>query len=111
MKKIVEKEIAFCDICETDINVYYECDICGKHVCYEHKGHVVQFGHSVWCSGSGDGTYCNECLAENKNDSLILAYRVIQNLRDESKEWNAAFEVRAKSAEEYIKTLRKKNND
>ncbi len=106
MKKKVTKELDVCDWCNTDEPVYNKCSICGKHACYDHKKeYMTEFPHAVCFSGTGDGTYCNECLLKHPPDELRLAYLEIQRLREEQKQYYKDFERRSKLAEERVKEL------
>lgn len=108
MKKTVEKETTFCDVCGKE---YPYCDVClscGKEVCHEcAKTEGVEYKHSVWASGSGDGFYCNECDSKLKKtgDKLHAAYRKIVSLRNEQEGFYKDFKARGDKAEADLKKL------
>ncbi len=107
MRETVQQEIKVCDFCESKENVFNTCSICGKDICYKcHKTGGVTFHQSCFYSGSGDGCYCDMCLAENANDELILAYRKIVTLGTERDAYYKDFEVRHTVAEKAIKAIR-----
>lgn len=109
MKKMVEVEQTFCDICGKE--AWDPCLKCGKDFCWECKEkHGVIFPHSVTFSGSGDGFYCHDCeekMASEKKDQLYLAYLEIDLLRRQHKAWYEDFERRSGEAERYLEKLRK----
>ena len=108
MKKKVMREVNFCDFCDAE-DCYYSCNVCGKHVCYDCKKiYTIEYSHSVYCSGSGDGLYCNECDSKT-NDTLIRAYRKIKALRNEIEGWNAQFQIKKTQAESELKKLIENN--
>lgn len=104
MKVTKQKEITCCDFCG-DEGTYEKCRACGKDVCYEcQKTQGVEYPHSVYCSGSGDGFYCHSC-DKSANDQLHKAYRAIQALRRENDGFYADFRNRTKAAEDRLKEL------
>lgn len=108
MKKIVSKETSFCDKCGKETYVT-KCNNCDKEHCWEcRKIEGIEYTHSVHCSGSGDGYYCNLCDAElrkAKTDELHNSYLTIQRLRDESENFYKDWNNRVKLADEKAKEL------
>ena len=108
MKKTEQIEIGYCDFCGEG-NCYYTCDVCGKDICYDcRKIHAIEYYHSIYTSGSGDGLYCAECDVKT-NDDLIQKYRQIKSLRHELDGWNARFDIKRKAAELELKQLIERN--
>jgi len=107
MKKLVEIEQTICDICGKR-EAYYKCNGCGIDICYECiEVHAVKYSHSLYCSGSGDGLYCNDCNEKlsKSDDKLYKAYVKIQMLKNEAKGWSEDFNQRSKLAEAKLQTL------
>lgn len=111
MKKIIMKEVTFCDKCKEEDSYPDTCLCCGTQMCSTcAEKHGIEYPHSVYCSGSGDGFYCKPCdakLTASGTDMLHKAYQVIQSLRSELEDWSRAFKQRAKAAETLVKTLAK----
>lgn len=111
MRKIVEKEVTFCDFCGAE-NYVEPCLKCGKEACWECKKKPevgVEYSHAVYFCGGGDGFYCRPCdlaLSESQADAKHNAYVAIRSLRDELKGWQVSFEKRQKIAEEQVRTAR-----
>ena len=115
MKKIVEREVIFCNFCESDNSVYYHCNGCGKDFCYkcQNKKAVGQkFAHAVHFSGSCDCFLCMDCLANPTPETkeILAGYLKIQQLRNEAKSWNDDFDKRCKTAEAEVNKIVKKYN-
>jgi hypothetical protein len=56
MKKVIEKEVEFCDVCTKEMDYGNRCLICGKAMCYEcRKVHMTTFNHAIGFSGSDAG--------------------------------------------------------
>jgi peptide methionine sulfoxide reductase MsrB len=110
MKKKLEKETTFCDICGEEQRYCYVCLNCKMDFCYEcaRKKGVLYKSNVVYNSGCGDGFYCEKCDAEltKTNDMLNGAYRKILSLRNEHKSWNKEFQKRAYNAEAVLVKLR-----
>ena len=111
MKKPVQVEQSFCDVCGKQSSGYCVCNYCGKEFCYDcEKTEAVNYAHAVSFSGSGDGLYCNECdqkLTKSKEDKKHNAYRVIASLDAERAGWYADFKKRLDKAEEALKSMDK----
>jgi len=109
MKKTVEREVEFCDICEKEVAYASPCLICGKVLCYEcKKTAATEFHHAVYFSGSGDGLYCNECLSKpipEEHIAVLQAYKTIIALINEATSWGEGFQARSKEAETKLKQL------
>lgn len=113
MKKAIAKNVFICDECqerEVDYPPNSECFRCHKIFCYECKDkRAVEYKHSVWFSGSGDGLYCVKCddyLAHYPGeDKLFDAYVAILHLRNEEAEWAKTFKIKAQSVEDVLKRL------
>lgn len=106
MKKTIKREEVFCDYCAK--GSYEKCLGCKKDICWDcQKTKGIDFKHSVHFSGSGDGFYCNECLGNKEVTStpLFKAYKEINNLRNEQKNWYDDFRKRADTAENHLKLL------
>ena len=115
MKKMTEKQITFCDACESDDSVFYHCEGCNKDFCYKCQEKKVvgqKFTHAIHFSGSTDCFLCMECLAKPtpKVKELLAAYLKIQQLRNEGKSWNEDFDKRCKMAEKEVNIIAKKHN-
>lgn len=109
MKKIVEKEVEFCDYCNREAGWVYACGNCSKGACYECKSRVgVEYSRGIYGGGTGDGFYCSPCdiaLSESGHDQKHNAYRVVRSLRDEYEGWSKNFEKRRKKAEADLEAL------
>lgn len=109
MKKTVTIERDHCDGCGKP-EYTEKCLVCGAEYCYDcrAKGKMVEYPHSVYCSGSGDGAYCVACdtklLVENKNP-LHKAFVTISTLRDESERFQKDFQRRCNDAENHLASL------
>jgi len=107
MKKLIEIEQTFCDFCGRD-DCHDKCLGCGKDICYTCKKiEAKEYRHAVYCSGSGDGTYCHGCDLEKRKsgDKLHAAYRMIESLRNEMEGFSVNFKHRSDKAEAEIKAL------
>ncbi len=108
MKKVVSKEMNFCDVCTGESNQWDVCQSCGKNICHKCKpANAKEYGHSVYCSVSGAGLYCLECdqrltKAGNKKHR---AYKLIESLRNENRGFNEEFQKRATEAESELKSF------
>ena len=87
---MVEVEIKVCDVCGNEEHVYDTCLKCGNDYCYDcAKVSGVDYRHSVYSSGSGDGYFCNKCIVEIRNNpqdkyyNLHEAYLNVARLRKE----------------------------
>lgn len=111
-KKTKIVEYRQCDFCtDTYQDCYRHCLGCGKDVCYECMKRVgVEYPHSFWCTGTGDGFYCHDCDASD-NSALHNAYQTIRSLRLEANGYHENFKARAEAVENRIKKLLEKNND
>ena len=111
MKKMVLKEIYYCDSCGKEAYVT-PCLKCGVEHCWEcRKTEGKEYPHSVYATGSGDGYYCSSCeaiLKDTGSDERYVAYRVIASLRKEEEVWGTDYQRRRKIAEERLKALNKK---
>lgn len=111
MKKTIEKEIDVCDECGDEQHVYYKCKHCGIDHCWDcREEHGEQYAHSVHCSGSGDGYYCNACdnkLRDSKANALYNSYQGIQHLRKEENMFYVSFKERKNMAESKLQNLLK----
>lgn len=108
MLKTVEQEAAFCDFCGKKTDAYYHCDVCGKHHCYDcRQKHIVEYPHSVYCSGSGDMVVCKgECDDKFVATAIGMAYLEISRLRREQAAISETFDAKCKAATERAKQLR-----
>ena len=114
MKRIIEKEVVFCDSCQKE--AYTDtCLRCGVQHCYDcRKTKGVEYKHAVHFSGSGDGYYCNQCdgiLYSTGDDKLHSAYVKIKNLRKESELFYIDFDKRTKKAETILEIMEDKKNE
>ena len=107
MKKEIKIERIFCDVCEKDAG-YNTCLGCGKEFCYDcKKTDAIEYKHSVFFQGSGDGLYCPKCdkkMREN-GDKLHAAYRQIKKLKNEYIGFYDDFNKRNEKAEAELKKL------
>lgn len=109
MKKIVSVEATICDTCGKS-GALYQCNACGKDFCYDcaNGGAGKKFPHGVHFSGSGDGFFCNACLATElppEKSKLLMAYKKITALRHEEAGWYEDFQERSKTAENELQAL------
>jgi len=108
MKRVIEKEVTICDKCNKETYVR-KCLKCGVEHCWDcRQTEGVEYTHSVWSSGSGDGYYCNKCDTELKkthSDKLHSAYLTIEDLGIEYNSFIENYDKRAKTAESVIKEL------
>ena len=104
-----EVEMCVCDCCGATDTYMRCCTCCGKHICnYCQDGAAKQFEACVLSITSGDGLYCNACLADTdarRHDELFMAFREIALLRCEAEAWKKEFEARAKKAEARLRKL------
>jgi hypothetical protein len=110
MKKKINKEVILCDSCEKEVDYAQRCDCCGIELCYEcGVDMMVDYSHSVYCSGSSDGKYCHSCdtkLSKSRENKLHNAYVKIRSLRNEQEAWYIDFKKRSDNAEKNAKELR-----
>ena len=108
MKKIIQKEVQFCDQCGKE-TYCGACLCCGIEHCYECREiHGVEYPHAIYFSGSGNGYYCKSCnakLAKQNSDVLYNAYLAIAVLRREAERWSLDFKARSDKAESNLKQL------
>ena len=110
MKKKINIEQAFCDVCGKEASGFNCCDICGKDFCYDCRDkYSIQYKHAVNFSGSGDGFYCLECdkKALESGDKKHSLYRAIKALRNEEAGWYEDFRKRQKKVEEELERMNK----
>ena len=112
MKKIIQKEVSYCDSCGKEDIYVRACENCGIEHCYEcRKLYGKEYDHAVTVSGSVNGYYCKKCDAEltktNENE-LHNAYCHIQSLSDEAVGWGVNFRRRSKEAEAHLEALLKR---
>lgn len=101
MKKETTETKTICDFC-CKKECWDKCLRCGRDVCWECKETAgVEYRHSVYAQGSGDGFYCSHCntAMEQNPDHLFCAYKAIRTLRQESDSYLTEFESRRKTAE------------
>jgi len=105
MKKIVEKEVHFCDSCGKETYVS-QCLVCVAEYCWEcEKKEMVEYKSGVWSSGL-DGHYCLRCNSEllvNKNNPIHELYVRIKYLRMENESWYKEFKKRADATEKELR--------
>ncbi len=115
MKKIIEQEVAVCDVCKSDKNVFNRCIQCGKDLCFECiKTHEVKYNHVVNSGYSGDGRYCLSCdsmLRKLGTDKLHNAFMTVHFLREEADNWYKNFKIRSDKAEEILKIASKASKE
>ena len=111
MKKTILKEVTFCDCCGEETYVT-QCLRCGTEHCYECRKKVGKdYTHSVHCSGSGDGYYCNICdhlLRKTKEDEIHSAYVEIDNLGTERIKILKEIDTECKFAKIHLEQLQQK---
>lgn len=107
MKKTKQIEYEACDICED--HAYDICRSCGKSFCLPcGKMQGVEYKHSLFCGGTGDGYYCHKCNTEKLkqgNDPLFNCYVHIKTLRHQYEVTIKELEEAGKRAEESLKRL------
>ena len=110
MKKTKQIEYEACDICEDP--AYNTCRGCGKSFCLPcGKMQGVEYEHSLFCRGTGDGYYCHKCNTAkitNGNDPLFNCYVHIKTLRRQYEILREELEEAGKRAEESLKRLLKR---
>src|SRR4051812_15710406 len=100
MRKMVAKEVFFCDVCRREQYIALSCKNCGTEMCsfcWEHHGQV--YSSNIFVSQGYDGHYCNFCdrqLRLKGTNKLHAAYLQIRELRLEMEQWNEAFTARQK---------------
>jgi hypothetical protein len=95
-----------CDFCSEEGNTWEPCLSCGKHFCFAcAKTKAVTYENAIFFLCSNDGRYCLECDEAQKNTSLHRAYKAVQRLRCEIKEWSKDFRRRGDFAEAELKKL------
>ncbi len=107
MKRLVNKEMDFCDVCGGESNQWNVCQSCGKNICYKCKPfNAKEYRHSVYCSG-GNRLYCLECdqRLSKAGDNKWRAYKLIESLGNEAKGFDDDFQKRATKAESDLKSL------
>lgn len=109
MKKTMSKEVLLCDLCGKEQSYMEKCMNCATEMCYDcQKQSGRKYAHSVYCSGSGDGFYCNACdvsLTASGTNDRHKAYRAIKSLKNELHAWNEDFEKRHEAAKKHLKSL------
>ena len=109
MKKIVQREIHFCDKCGLERFHVNTCLQCGLELCYEcSEYHGKRYDKSTVTFGSGDGFYCNECdstLTSTGENKLHNAYRAIKRLKDEMKAFETDWERRSAEANDALRLI------
>ena len=109
MKKIVSKEVSFCDKCGKEIYIT-KCNNCDKEHCWEcRKTEGIEYSYSVHSGGGDDGYYCKLCdteLRKTKTDELHNSYLTIQKLQNEfeafDKDWGNIVKLADEKAKELI---------
>ena len=111
MKKSILKEVTFCDCCDKEGYVV-QCIRCGIEHCWKcRESQGKNYTYSVWCSGSGDGYYCNECdevLMKTEKSELHSAYVNINNLKKERIKLLKDIDSRCKLAEIELEQIQQK---
>lgn len=105
MKNQKTIDVAVCDFCGENDDCYSHCEDCKKDVCYDcEKTRGVEYAHSVYCTGSGDGWYCSACDAISKTKKHT-AYMSIRSLILESRAFYDDFRKRSDAADAALKKL------
>lgn len=103
MKKVIEKEVSFCDHCGKEIKLYATgCMGCGLEYCHECRiTNIVGYNHGVYAQGTRDGRFCNKCNANPpvRVKRLMGLYKKIAKMRTVMDEWNHHFDVERKQIE------------
>lgn len=105
MKKVIDKEVHFCDKCGKEMEYPSNCMGCNKEYCYDcSKTEFVRYSHAIFFQGSGDGKFCIECNATppDRLVKLMVLYRKIKALTAEYNEWWKDFELRHKAVEKEL---------
>lgn len=111
MKRKITIDELVCDFCGKNKNVYDHCLSCEKHICLDCSENVGEdFKHGVHFSGSGDGYFCNSCMAKmpERFQPIFFAYLKIKQLRNEEGLWWKDFQNRSKEAETNLERLQSK---
>ena len=101
MKEVKSVTVTCCDFCGKD-NCFHQCMNCGKDICYDCLDrHAVQLPHAIYCMGTGDGEYCEECArnSEVQRTPLFQSYQKIRSLKDELFGFHERFDICRKKAE------------
>jgi len=102
-----------CDYCDGEPKqASFLCHECGKAACYDHKEHIHEYRHSVNCMGSGDMEICADCDQKltAQGDETLRKFKAIEALREESRAFYEAWQLRAKAAEEAVKGYKPKHS-
>lgn len=108
MQEIKPIVVTKCDFCANGNNVWEKCKGCSKDVCYEcQKIKGIKFSYEIHFSGTHDGFYCSECLANPRvlSSDTYKAYKTIRDLRVEHDAWWKDFDIRGNKANENLKRL------
>lgn len=85
MKRMAQREVAFCDHCGTDQHVYTHCIVCGKDYCYDcAKVQAKGFKYMYCCANTVD--ICLVCLGAlpQRFQRFVNLSRSLQGIRDET---------------------------
>ena len=110
MKKMVEKELTFCDECDKGEYVY-KCMGCGSEYCYDcRKLLLKEYNQSVYFTGGGNGYFCKDCDIDPpvRIKKIHSLYKAVEMLKNEINGYYKEFEVRQKEAEEQLEIEYKK---
>ena len=111
MKKTIEKEVTFCDHCQTETYVD-PCLHCGAEHCWRcRETQGIEYKHLTWGTGTGDGYYCTSCdnhiRTIGRVNPVHQAFLVIANLREESRLFYEDYKRRAREAEHCLEDLQR----
>lgn len=110
MKKLVTKEVDYCDSCNSEHSLY-TCLTCKKEFCYScSKTKAIEYPHSIHFRGSGDGFYCLECNSKHMaagDNPLFNCFVQIKNLRNQYEVLSQDIKEAGKRAEEALKRLQR----
>lgn len=81
MKKMIEVEAEFCDICLSGKDVFYRCLKCGKSACFNcnKAGKLVHYKDGRGTDGPGYCIDCDRALCANP-DPLFVALNNMERL-------------------------------
>ena len=109
VKKLLQKEVHFCDKCGNEYPYPKVCMNCGVEMCHDCSVKLGNsYNHAVYFQGGGDGFYCHPCdkkLTTEGRSQQHNAYRQIRLLREEMEAWEKAFKVRQEAAEKALRVF------
>lgn len=110
MKKKIEREEEFCDICELNTS-WYKCRICSKSACRQciDNGLFVVYNEGLYIS-EDNGHYCARCLSDTSKlnpdeKELLTLYQALPMLTKENENFYESWKNRKDTIETRIRKL------